>query len=79
MSLLGKKIKLLGITQKGKNRVREHGNDWWVIAQTDHVLFSPNVLGPWLFISPIGQNQDSKASRWIKASSDLDFNVTVID
>lgn len=39
MSLLGKQIKLKGISQKGKNRVREHGSDWIVFAETDRVLF----------------------------------------
>ena len=79
MSILGKKIKLQGITQKGKNRIREHGNDWWIIAETDSILFSPNLKGPWLFIAPINQTQDSKASRWVKADQDLDFKVVMVD
>ena len=79
MSILGKKIKLQGITQKGKNRVRDLGNDWWVIAETDRVLFSPSEPGPWLFVAPIGQSQNDKSSRWIKADQDLDFKVTVVD
>ena len=79
MSILGKKIKLQGITQKGKNRIREHGNDWWVLAITNSILFSPNQSGPWLFVSPIGCNQNSKSARWIKYHNDLDFKVVIVD
>jgi hypothetical protein len=75
MTLLGKNIKLTGKSQKGKNRVREHGNDWNVLAETDVVLFSPGKKGPWLFITPVGQGHDSKAARWIHAISDQNFLV----
>lgn len=75
MSLLGKKIQLKGITQKGKNRVREHGDQWTVLAETDVVLFSPNQHGPWLFVSPVGCDQNHKASRWVRVSGDTDFTV----
>jgi hypothetical protein len=77
MSLLGKIIKLHGITQKGKNRVREHGNEWTVFAETERVLFSPDKKGPWLFIAPIGQTQDSKASRWVHQNNDPDFKLVI--
>jgi len=79
MTLLGKQIHLKGLTQKGKNRVREHGDRWTVLAETDHVLFSPDTQGPWLFIAPPGQNQNDKASRWIRAAGDSDFFVIVMD
>jgi len=75
MSFLGKEIKLQGISQKGKNRVREHGSDWHVLAETSTVLFSPNKAGPWLFVAPIGKGQDDKASRWVHATNDSDFIV----
>ena len=78
MSLLGSKIKLKGITQKGKNRVREHGNEWTVLAETDTILFAPGVFGPWLFIAPEGEGHMHKASRWIKVSLDADFEVMVV-
>ena len=75
MSLLGKLIRLRGISQKGKNRVREQGEQWTVLAETDRVLFAPDEPGHWLFISPEGQGQDHKASRWVRASDDKDFEV----
>lgn len=76
MSMLGKQIFLKGISQKGKNRIRDLGDRWIVLAETDYVLFQPNVKGPWLFISPIGCDQNHKGSRWIKSSGDTDFSIT---
>jgi len=77
MSFIGKTIKLKGISQKGKNRVREHGDAWCVFAETDHVLFNKGAPGPWVFISPVGKNQDHKASRWVRVHNDVDFEVVV--
>lgn len=77
MALLGKQIKLKGKSQKGKNRVRDHGELWTVLAETDRVLFAPNTSGPWIFIAPIGLGQDDKASRWIRANDDADFVVVI--
>ena len=76
MSFLGKKIRLKGKSQKGKNRVRENGETWMVFAETDKVLFNPQP-GLWLFVSPEGKDQDNKASRWIHGVSDIDFEVVV--
>jgi hypothetical protein len=73
MSLLGKKIQLVGKSQKGKNRVREQGPMWIVFAETPTVLFSPNEKGPWLFVSPEGKSHDDRSSRWIRAENDKDF------
>lgn len=75
--LLGKEIKLSGITQKGKNRIRENGSVWVVLAESDRVLFQPNKPGPWLFIAPPGKSQDDRESRWIHLTDDTDFSVTL--
>lgn len=75
MSLLGKEIQLKGLSQKGKNRIKENNTIWVVLAETDSVLFAPGKPGPWLFISPIGKDQNDKASRWIKSSDDPDFEI----
>ena len=79
MTLLGKTIQLKGISSKGKNRVREHGDRWRVLAETDRVLFAPNEPGPWLFVAPPGQGQNDKASRWVRAAGDINFVVVVLD
>lgn len=75
MSRLGEKIQLKGISQKGKNRIREFGPMWIVLALTDHVLFQPNLKGPWLFVAPPGCTQEDKASRWIHGFEDPDFTI----
>lgn len=77
MSLLGKKIKLKGTSQKGKNRVRENGDTWTVFAETDRVLFNKNAIGPWLYIAPSGKDQNHRASRWIHGLADTDFEMVV--
>lgn len=75
MSLLGKKIRLRGKSQKGKNRVRENGEVWTVLAEVDTILFAPSEFGPWLFIAPQGCGHLHKASRWIRKSADTDFDI----
>lgn len=77
MTHLGKNIQLKGLSQRGKNRIREHGNVWTVLAETDHVLFSPNDSSLWLFIVPIGGSQNDKASRWIRFENDKDFTIVI--
>jgi hypothetical protein len=77
MSLLGKQIKLKGKSARGKNRVREHGDEWIVLAETDTVLFAPSKKGPFLFIAPKGQGQNDKASRWVHLNDDENFVVQV--
>lgn len=78
MALLGKTVQLKGLSQKGKNRVRENGDRWTVLAETNRVLFAPGKEGPWLFITPMGSTQDDKASRWVRADGDTDFNIVVL-
>jgi len=73
MSFLGKTIRLKGKSMKGKNRVREHGDEWNVNAETDRVLFAKDKSGPWLYVVPAGKDHDHKAGRWIHATNDLDF------
>ena len=78
MTMLGKQIQLKGISQKGKNRIREHGDRWTVLAETDRVLFAPSQPGPWIFVAPLGKGQDDKASRWVKQTGDDDFDVVAV-
>lgn len=76
MSFLGKTVRLRGKTQKGKNRIRTHGEMWTVLAETDRVLFNPET-GNWLFVAPVGESQDHKASRWLHGATDSDFELFV--
>lgn len=77
MTYLGKNIQLTGITHRGKNLIRKHGNIWTVLAETDHVLHSPDNLGLRLFIVPIGGNWDGGNSRWVLFKNDIDFTITL--
>lgn len=67
-------IRLKGLSQKGKNRIRELGSEWIVHTQVDRVLFNPE-LGPWLMVSPVGTDMDHKSSRWVHATQDKDFTI----
>lgn len=69
---------LSGLTQKGKNRVREHGSEWKVIRSEQTVLFD-NRSGPWLWIEPIVSSNPAKATRWVHEKLDHDFKVTIKD
>lgn len=64
---------LKGKTQKGKNRVRELGESWIVIAEQDQVQFS-RERGPWFLIRPILSNLGDK-DRWIHSKYDVDFEI----
>ena len=79
MSVLGKKVRLKGRSQKGKNRVRDHGEMWTVLAEADRVLFAPSNPGPWLFVAAEGCDQNHKSSRWVKTAGDADFEVVIQD
>ena len=75
MTTVGNKIRLRGITQKGKNRIRENGETWVVVAKANTIVFAPNDFGPWLFISPVGMAHTSSLARWIRNQDDPDFEV----
>lgn len=64
-------IRLEGKTQKGKNRIRELGDEWIAVKQQNTVSFS-NDFGPWVLIHPI-DNIDKP--RWIKQDNDPDFQI----
>lgn len=78
MAFLGKEIQLKGLSQKGKNRVRDHGERWTVLAETDRVLFAPDKAGPWIFVAPVGKGQNDKASRWVRVYGDADFSINLV-
>lgn len=89
MALLGKEIQMKGLSQKGKNRVREHGDRWIVLADPAiraNVTINPNGgtdfkdgKGPQLFITPKGCDQSHPASRWIQLNNDPDFSWKLVE
>lgn len=66
---IGQTIKVRGLSQKGKNRIREHGNVWTIIQISETVRFSSDI-GPWLLLRSLNGN----SIRWMKETNDKDFN-----
>lgn len=67
------KITLVGVSRKGKNRINELGNEWWVILHRDCVSFSVQdrlPFGGWLLIAPV---ENTEKIRWIRRNEDPDF------
>lgn len=68
---IGEKVSLEGISKKGKERVKQWGENGWVVTKiSDYVIFSPET-GPWLFVD----NGNDRASRWIHEKRDCDFRI----
>lgn len=65
-------VQMTGKTQKGKNRVREHGTLWNCIEVRDSVRFDTRV-GGWLRVTP--SNGNTNAERWVRQEDDVDFAV----
>lgn len=73
--VVGDSLSIAGITAKGKQRCKQWGNNGWEVMQVrDEVQFSSKV-GPWLFINP----GDDRASRWIHATHDQDFEYIIVE
>ena len=62
---------LKGITQKGKNRIREHGEFWVLVRTSDSVIFN-SLPGQWFLVAPCN---NGSASRWIHSTNDKDFEI----
>lgn len=64
---------LKGKSLKGKNRIREHGEFWFIEFTADKVQFDPRP-GPWALVIPKGPAH-REHSRWIHLTDDKDFEV----
>lgn len=73
---VGMRLQLLGLTNKGKQRLREFGTVWRVVIIEHSVLFE-KIKGPWLFIEPLMEDSSQRllGGRWINGRSDLDFSI----
>jgi len=74
---------LAGLSKRGKQIVKQHGERWECVRQRDKVLFSDKA-GPWLYVEPLGELRVSTtvrearfetAGRWVHALTDEDFKV----
>ncbi len=61
---------LRGKTQKGKNRIRELGDEWFIIRESGFVGCAE---GAWL-LQPASTTDEEK-SRWILKKNDPDFEI----
>ena len=72
---VGDKVKLTGITQHGKNRVREQSDVWEVIRMSPTVSFKTSASGPFMLL----QATKGIHMRWVSTVNDDNFSVEVID
>ena len=70
-------VKLIGLSQKGKNRVREHGKHWFVLRE-EPVIAHPEFHGACLLIRPCC-DFGNENMRWVQAINDSDFIVEETD
>lgn len=68
------RIILKGISQKGRNRIHELGDEWLVLLYRDQVSFSPihQPGGGWLLLAPFS---NTEKVRWIQRNGDPDFEI----
>ena len=69
-----KKVILKGKTQKGKNRIREHGHVWTILK----ILQDPQFVrerGIWLQLEPV--ETGDRGIRWVRSNDDKDFELTI--
>lgn len=65
-------MKLVGKTNKGKQRIKSFGNSWEIIRKSQTVIFS-GKSGEWWLIKPEGFSDDCTESRWMHSTDDNDF------
>jgi hypothetical protein len=77
--MLGKKVKLIGVSRHGKNRVREQGKDWRVAGESPVVHFKTTAPGPFLLLeSEIQGHPHGPWARWVSVKNDPDFVLEVL-
>ena len=78
--MLKKKIKLKGISRHGKNRVREQGELWRIVGESDSVHFRTSAPGPFLLLeSESSEGPHGPWTRWVSLQRDPDFMIEVVD
>jgi hypothetical protein len=70
------KVRLIGKTRHGKNRVREHGELWIVEKECEKILARPGLKGPFLLLTPENGSDDW---RFVAVHDDPDFNVEFVE
>ena len=57
-------VRVTGVSQKGRNRIREHGDEWRVIRVSSDVQFAAH--GTWALLESV---QNPKQSRWMRVDA----------
>ena len=74
---VGKTVKLIADKSRhGKNRVREKGDMWKVVGESNEVGFKTSGHPPWLLLEALGPVKDT---RWVAINNDPDFTVEFVD
>ena len=70
-------MKLIAKSPKGKQILKELGDNWKVVETRDKVLFSDRA-GPWLFIQPNTCHRvlNQLRSRWIHKDGSVDLEIS---
>lgn len=73
-----KKIVLKGISQRGKNRIRENGQNWLIVGERDSVAFAVGRGAQWN-VRPAMTPEFPGRDRWIAKKNDPDFEIVEIE
>lgn len=74
---IGDIVLLVGKSLKGKNRVREHGDQWEIVDVTRAGKPMGRANGD-LLVEPVIQSNPQKPEmRWVRPTNDPDFEVHV--
>ena len=70
-------VRVKGVSGKGKNRVREHGDVWQVIGKTSHAVCRQGQ--PSFLVVPKGKEWIESCIghwwRWVSLKNDPDFSI----
>lgn len=68
---MGALLHLKAKSQKGRNRIREHGELWKLVMTQQRVLFS-DLAGPWHLVD---STKNPMYGRWIHETEDAHFTI----
>ena len=64
---------LEGITQHGKNRIREHGAEWRMVATLPSIQAASHASLKGPFASVVSERTGER--RWVSLTDDPDFSI----
>ena len=73
------KVRLIGKTKHGKNRVKENGEIWKVKSIQEKELFPRKISGPGPFLFLISLKPGSDDIRWVSEIDDPNFEVEPVE